>query len=111
MTLPLLHYNYTVITNDWYCEEDPYKGLHIVALGEPIDIETEISTNCKLMCQGCLKHFAIHKLKNIYVEYYWETNAGTIYVDFARHTCSTCYLKCVDLLEQELPDCKEPDIE
>lgn len=106
---PLINRSDTVITNDWYYEGDrtSLDGFHVTEIGSLKNIELQV-VGCKLMCMLCLHHFSVHKLKKVYVEYYWEQNNTTKF-NMDSNICSSCYLMCVDLLEQELPDCKEPD--
>lgn len=98
------------MANDWYSDEESlsFGDLHVVALGSIKDIGEKVE-GCRLMCGGCLRHFEMHKLKRVYIEYYWGESGGVVYKDENRIICSACYLMAVDLLEQELPVCKEPD--
>ena len=108
MKLPLINSPGSTIENDWYydAESDIFKGLHVIELVRLEDINT-LPTGCRLMCGGCLQHFAIECLRRVRVEFYYEQSGGFVYKD-DRHICTPCYQMCIHLLEQELPDCKEP---
>jgi len=110
--LPLLNAPSSVIENDWYYDPEVniYKGLHVTELILLESNYAPLPTGYRLMCGGCLQHFEIKQLQRVRVEYYYEQSGGLIYKD-DRHVCKVCYQMSVYLLEQELPDCKEPDPE
>lgn len=107
--LPLLTRTDTIIENDWYIENENLKGLHVTLLGAPYIISS-MDHYARLMCSLCNNHFDCKKVKRFYIEYHWEQSGGIPYSTNAL-LCSKCYLLCIDLLEQELPDCKEPEPE
>ena len=108
MKLPLLNVPSSVIENDWYYDDksDIFKGLHVTELTLLENNYASLPTGCRLMCGGCLQHFDIKYLRFVRVEFYYE-QSGVVYKD-DRHICAPCYQMSVHLLEQELPDCKEP---